>query len=188
VAPERRIAADDRPQHLVASGTWELPFGHNRRYAVNVPVASYLASGWNLTSIFTFQPKGAPLVWGDVIYKGTDLNDLKVNPHAPNGAFDALQFDTSPGDQPVTGAHIRTLPTQVTNARQDGIVTLDMSVVKDNRITGRLQAQLRADFFNALNHPSFSAPNLTPTSAAFGTITSQANLSRTIQLGLRLAF
>jgi hypothetical protein len=88
----------------------------------------------------------------------------------------------------VTGTHIRTLPTQVTNARQDGIVTLDASLVKNNRITERFQAQLRADFFNALNHPNFSAPNLTPTSAAFGTITSQANLPRTIQLGLRLTF
>jgi len=188
IAPEKRIAADDRPQHLVVSGTWELPFGRGRRYTVGIPVASYLASGWNLTSIFTYQPKGAPLAWGDVIYKGTNLNDLQVDPHAPDGAFDVTQFDRVTGNQPVTGTHIRTLPTQVTNARQDGIVTLDMSAIKNNRITDRVQAQLRADFFNALNHPNFSAPNLTPTSAAFGTITSQANLPRTIQLGLRLTF
>jgi hypothetical protein len=63
-----------------------------------------------------------------------------------------------------------------------------MSVIKGNKITERLQAQLRADFFNALNHPNFNGPNLSPTSSAFGTITSQANLPRTIQLGLRLAF
>lgn len=188
VRPEKRIAADDRPQHLVASGTWELPFGQNRRYRVNVPVASYLASGWNLTSIFTFQPQGAPLSWGDIIYKGDSLNDLHVNPHNPNGAFDVTQFDRVSGDQPVTGTHIRTLPSQVAHARQDGIVALDMSIIKNNRITERVNAQLRADFFNALNHPSFSAPNLSPTSGAFGTITSQANLPRTIQLGLRVAF
>jgi hypothetical protein len=63
-----------------------------------------------------------------------------------------------------------------------------MSVIKNNRITDKVNAQLRADFFNALNHPSFAAPNLSPTSSAFGTITSQANLPRTIQLGLRIAF
>lgn len=187
-APEKRIAADDRPQHLVASGTWELPFGRNRRYPVDVPVVNYLVSGWNLTSIFTFQPQGAPLVWGDIIYKGANLNDLQVNPHSPDGAFDVTQFDRVTGNQPVTGTHIRTLPTQVTHARQDGIVALDMSAIKNNRINERFQAQLRADFFNALNHPSFSAPNLSPTSGAFGTITSQANLPRTIQLGLRVTF
>ncbi len=188
VDPERRIAADDRPQHLVVSGTWELPFGRGRRYTVGNPVASYFASGWNVTSIFTLQPQGAPLVWGDVIYKGNDLNDLRVNPHAPDGAFDVTQFDRTTANQPVTGTHIRTLPTQVTNSRQDGIVSLDMSAIKDNRINDRFQVQLRGDFFNALNHPNFSAPNVSPTSAAFGTITSQANLPRTIQLGLRVTF
>jgi hypothetical protein len=155
---------------------------------VDVPVVNYLVSGWNLTSIFTFQPQGAPLQWGDIIYNGASLNDLRVNPHSPDGAFDVTQFDRVTSHQPVTGTHIRTLPTQVAHARQDGIVTLDMSAIKNNRINERFQAQLRADFFNALNHPSFSAPNLSPTSSAFGTITSQANLPRTIQLGLRLTF
>ncbi|HEX9199357.1 MAG TPA: hypothetical protein VF865_07350 [Acidobacteriaceae bacterium] len=61
-------------------------------------------------------------------------------------------------------------------------------MIKNNRINDRFHAQLRADFFNALNHPSFGTPNLSPTSGAFGTITSQANLPRTVQIGLRLAF
>ncbi len=186
--PEKRIAADDRPQHLVLAGTWELPVGEGRKYKVGLPVASYLASGWDITEIFTFQPQGAPLAWGDIIYNGTDLNDLKVNPHAPDGAFDLTQFNRTTSVQPVTGTHIRTLPTQVTHARQDGIVALDLSIIKNNRITERIRAQLRADLFNSLNHPQFSAPNLTPTSSAFGTITSQANLPRTIQLGLRIVF
>jgi hypothetical protein len=188
-APEKRISPDDRPQHLVVSGTWELPFGEGRRWRIGVPVASYIASGWNLTSIYTYQPQGAPLVWGDVILKGSpSLRELQVSPHNIAGAFDTSKFDTS-ANQPLTGYHIRTLPTQVSNARQDGINSLDMSIIKSNRITERLHAQLRADFFNALNHPNFGVPNLSPTSGkSFGTITSQANLPRTIQLGLRLAF
>ena len=187
--PEKRISPDDRPQHLVVSGTWELPFGHGRRYDFRVPVANYLVSGWNLTSIYTYQPQGAPLSWGDVILKGIpSLRDLQVDPHNIHAAFDTSKFDTT-ANQPLSGYHIRTLPTQVSNARQDGINSLDMSIIKANRITERLNAQLRADFFNALNHPNFNGPNLSPTSGkAFGTITSQANLPRTIQLGLRLAF
>ncbi|HKS72716.1 MAG TPA: hypothetical protein VJQ82_05925, partial [Terriglobales bacterium] len=138
--------------------------------------------------IYTFQPDGAPFSWGDVIYNGSSLSNLKVHPHDVNGAFDTSQFDRKSADQPVTGDHIRTLPTQVTNARADGINTLDLSLEKSNRITERLQAQIRADFFNALNRPQFSAPNLSPTSSGFGKITSQANLPRTIQVGLRLVF
>ena len=188
-APEKRIGADDRPQHLVASASYELPFGEGRMFNPHVPVVTYIVSGWDLTSIYTYQPQGAPLSWGDVIYKGPtgNLNDLKVNPHAVNGAFDTTQFDTT-ANQPLTGYHIRTLPTQVAHARQDGINALDMSLIKNNRITERLRAQLRADFFNSLNHPNFNAPSLSPTSTGFGKITSQANLPRTIQLGLRLVF
>jgi hypothetical protein len=188
-APEKRISADDRPQHLVVAATWELPFGENRQFNPGVRFVNYLISGWNLTSIYTYQPQGARLAWGDVIFLGGsgNLNDLQVNPHAVKGAFNTNLFDTS-ANQPLTGYHIRTLPTQVAHARTDGINALDMSIIKANRITEKLHAQLRADFFNALNHPNFAAPNLTPTSSAFSTITSQANLPRTIQMGLRLVF
>lgn len=187
-APEKRISSDDRPQHFVASGTWQLPFGQGRRFNPDLKGVTYAISGWNFTGIYTLQPDGTPFSWGDVIYLGSSLNDLKVHPHDVKGAFDTSQFDTKSADQPVTGDHIRTLPTQVTHARADGIDTLDLSLEKSNRITERLQAQLRADFFNALNRPQFSAPSLNPTSSGFGKITSQANLPRTIQVGLRLVF
>ena len=50
------------------------------------------------------------------------------------------------------------------------------------------KVQLRAEFLNAFNHPQFNDPNLDPTSSAFGKITSQANLPRNIQLGVKLIF
>lgn len=186
--PEKRISADDRPQHLVLSGTWQLPFGEHRHFAVHVPVASYLVSNWDLSTVYTYQPYGAPFAWGDVIYLGPNLNDLVVHPHNVNAAFDVTKFDRVSADQPVTATHIRTLPSQVTNARQDGINSMDLSIIKGNRITERVHLQLRADLFNALNHPQFSAPNLSPTSSSFGVITSQANLPRTVQLAARLVF
>jgi hypothetical protein len=45
---------------------------------------------------------------------------------------------------------------------------------------------LRGEFFNSLNHPEFNPANLSPTSSAFATISSQANLARSTQVALRL--
>jgi Carboxypeptidase regulatory-like domain/TonB dependent receptor len=185
---EKRISPDDRPQHLVISGTWQLPFGEKRRFNSDIPVANYLMSGWDVTEIYTLQPDGPPFAWGDIIYNGSSLNALKVNPHNVSGTFNTTLFNTVSSQQPMTGDHIRTLPTQVTHARADGINSLDLSISKTTRITERLQGQLRCDLFNSLNHPQFSAPNLTPTSAAFSTITSQANLPRQVQMSLKLIF
>ncbi len=186
---EKRISPDDRPQHLVASATWELPFGENRQFNSSIHAVNYLIGGWNLTPIYTFQPDGAPLVWGDLIYLGGSLNSLKVNPHNPNGAFNTALFDRTSADQPVTADHIRTLPTQVTHARGDGIDSLDLSIAKITPITEKLHMQLRGDFFNFLNRPQFAAPaTSSATSSGFGKITSQANLPRQVQVELKLIF
>jgi hypothetical protein len=37
-------------------------------------------------------------------------------------------------------------------------VGLDMSVTKTHRITERVSAEFRAEFFNLLNHPAFGQP------------------------------
>ena len=39
-----------------------------------------------------------------------------------------------------------------------------------------------------MNHPNFSDPNTTPTSSAFGTVTSQAGLSREFQGAFKVTF
>ena len=67
---ERRISPDDRPQRFVVSGTWQLPFGEGGNFNPQVPVVNRLISGWDLTSIYTYQPDGPPLAWGNIIYLG----------------------------------------------------------------------------------------------------------------------
>jgi len=183
---EKRISADDRPHHLVITGTYELPFGYKRQFNLSFAPANYLISGWSFTEVYTLQPDGPPLTWGDVIYNGGALNSLKVDPGNVTAAFDVTQFDRT--HTLITANHIRTLPTMVTHARADGINSLDLSLSKANQLTEKLSMQFRCDFFNSLNHPQFAAPNLTPTSSAFGTISSQANLPRQIQLSVKFRF
>jgi len=60
-------------------------------------------------------------------------------------------------------------------------------------IRERIKSQLRAEFFNALNHTNFGTPNATvfsgtSLSSSAGIITSTATTSRQIQFGLKLNF
>jgi len=48
--------------------------------------------------------------------------------------------------------------------------------------------QIRADAFNISNTVVFSPPNTSFGSAAFGTVSSQANQPRVLQLALKLLF
>ncbi|MGD1216783.1 MAG: carboxypeptidase regulatory-like domain-containing protein, partial [Terriglobales bacterium] len=73
-----------------------------------------------------------------------------------------------------------------------GLATLDLSLLKDTKITEKLDLQFRAEFFNALNRANFNTPNLIVfTSAAgvpsptAGVITSTSTTSRQIQFGLK---
>jgi hypothetical protein len=169
--PEKRISADDRPWRFVFSANWDLPLGKGR-----------ILGGWTANVIATLQP-GPPLAWGNVIYLGGDLHS---DPRNIYQAFDVTRFNRNSSQQ--LANNLRTFPSQFTTLRADGVNNLDLSVIKNVPITEKLRLQLRGEFFNSLNHPEFNPANLSPTSTAFGTITSQANLARATQVALRLVW
>ena len=181
--PEKRIASEDRPQRVVLSMSWDLPFGKSRAIGGGVnPVLSRFISGWTVNAIYSYQP-GPPLGWGNVIYLGGDLH---LDPHNTANAFDVTRFNRNSQQQ--LAQNIRVFPSQFAALRQDGVNNLDFSVLKNTAITERINLQLRCEFFNFLNHPSFNPPNLSPIATDFGRITSQANLARSTQLALRLVW
>jgi hypothetical protein len=51
-----------------------------------------------------------------------------------------------------------------------------------------MKLEFRFEGYDILNHPNFTDPNTTVTSPAFGTVTSQAGLSREFQGALKLSF
>jgi hypothetical protein len=51
-----------------------------------------------------------------------------------------------------------------------------------------VDVQFRAEFFNALNHPSLNQPNRFADTKSFGTITSTLLQNRQIQFGLKLIY
>ena len=68
-----------------------------------------------------------------------------------------------------------------------GLATINLSLVKDTHLTERVNAQLRAEFFNAFDRANFGLPDNFLGSPTFGRIQSAAD-PRRIQLALRLLF
>lgn len=175
--------SSDFPIHFVLTGLYDLPFGRGQRFAgsVNRPV-DLLIGGWALSSIYTWN-SGAELSWGnDILNWGTPLNS---QPRNLKQAFNVNAFDRTNADQP-NSYNYRTFPAMM--LRSDATNNVDLSAFKTFKLGESRNLEYRLDAFNAFNRPQFAAPNTSPTSSAFGKITGQANTSRVIQMGLRLAF
>ena len=179
----KRIANEDRPQRLVLSASYDLPFGKGKPWLGSAgPLVSRLAGGWVLNAIYTVQP-GPPLEWGNVIYFG---GDIQLNPRNINRAFDTSLFNTNSQQQ--LASNIRTFPTRFSTLRTDGVNNLDASLLKNIPIKEKLRLQFRFEAFNALNRVEFDSPILNPANSNFGHIQAQSNLPRRIQMALRLVF
>ncbi len=74
--------------------------------------------------------------------------------------------------------------------RGPGQSDLDLSLMKLFQVPAWESARLefRTDFFNTLNHPSFSNPTLDPTQGTFGVILSETVNPRVVQFALKLSF
>lgn len=180
---EKRISPNDYPQHLVIAGTYRLPYGALSARGFASHAVHSVLGGWVVSGIYTLQ-SGAPLQWGNLIYSG---GPLKLNPRETvRPAFDTSQFNTVASQQ--LANNIRTFPTTNSQWRQDGINNLDMALAKQFRFAERYLFELRADAFNLPNHPTFSTPNLTPTSSSFGLITSVYNTPRILQVSGHIRF
>lgn len=77
---------------------------------------------------------------------------------------------------------------RLTSVRGDGQSTWSFSLFRDFRIWERLQAQLRAEAYNAMNHTSFNNPDMSVTNSNFGVVTQAASEPRSWQFGLKLLF
>lgn len=187
-ALQYEVSSQDYPNRFVAQVSYDLPFGKGKQFGSNASrLLDGFIGGWVLNSVTTFQ-SGPPLAWGssvNPIYLGGPLH---LQPHNTQHTFDTSVFDRNASDQ--LADSVRTLPFYFSNLRADGYKNEDFSVVKNMKITERIPFQLRFEFFNLFNHPTYAAPNLNPTAASFGTITADATNQnmRQIQIGARLVW
>jgi hypothetical protein len=183
----RSVDPDDVSSRGVVSILYELPFGRGHR------VTDKLIGGWQVNTIGTMQT-GLPLILRGASNFLADRpnstgKSAKLDNPSRNGWFDTNQFINPPD---FTYGNIgRVLP----DVRTPGTVNWDLSLMKNTKITERVNLQFRAEAFNFLNHVNLGSPNVTFTAGAdgknrsgsFGLITS-ARDARIGQLGLKLIF
>ena len=177
---------------VVAAGTlFQIPAVHDF-VLVQVHNHPHLAGiVATLTGIFTLQT-GQPINWdngstttpGDYIYYGGPLN---LQNNQPNGtAFNTAQFNTVSAQQ--LADNIQTFDLQFNNLRRNHTSEIDTSMDKKFQFAERKYIQIRFEAFNLQNRVTFGAPNTTPTSAAFGEISNQANTPRRLETAIRLVW
>jgi hypothetical protein len=186
--PEEVISSQDRTHRTAVTWLYELPFGRGKALTgpANV-VASKLISGWQVQGIYTAQ-SGAALGFGNAIFVG-NLHDIPL-PKDRRTVDRWFNIDAGfeRNSQRQLASNIRSFPSRFSGVRADGPNNWDLSLLKNTQITERTQLQFRAEAINALNHPQFTAPNVSPTSTAFGTVTGEFAWPRVIQFGLKLLF
>src|SRR5262245_14238583 len=176
------LSSDDVSSRAVVSVLYELPFGRGHRYG-----------GWQVNTIGAMQ-KGLPLILRGASNFLSDRpnstgKSAKLDNPTRDGWFDTNQFINPPD---FTYGNIgRVLP----DVRTPGTVNWDLSILKNTKITERVNLQFRAEAFNFLNHVNLGSPNVSFSpgpdgknrSGSFSLITS-ARDARIGQLGLKVIF
>jgi hypothetical protein len=218
-APTRRVSPFDHTHHFTAGATYELPFGRGKAFDLGGSrLMNELLGGFVINSIYQFQTGNPVEFSADIpLQPGATTRSITNQPRntsvvgAANPALSVSQFVTGnqtacptvngivtacdlSGNSFFNGQytfHYRTLPQTISTVRQDGFNNLDASILKNFDFTEKTYLQLRFETFNTLNHPVFSAPNVSSATASnFGYITAVAANSqpRQIQLGARIVF
>lgn len=189
IAAERALSDFDARQRFVLSGTYLLPLRAEGAFLKRV------VEGWSLSPIVNAQTGSpfSPIIAAVDPYSLESFSRPNVVPGAslslpnpsPGKWFNTAAFVRQPVGFGSAGRNILTAP---------GFQDVDFSIAKATTIKESVLLQFRAEAFNLLNHPNFSQPANSITSAAFGQITSTRTArgdlgsSRQLQLGLKLIF
>jgi Carboxypeptidase regulatory-like domain len=153
-----------------------------------------VSRNWHLSTIYQVQ-SGFPLtisVFGDTANSGVVLGENPIRANVTG--------------QPVFGAGTRTSEEWFNPAAfatpgaytfgdagrntvyGPGMQTLDFALAREFGLAERARFQVRAEFFNALNHVNLGTPDRFVNTPQFGTITEAATPGRQIQMSARFSF
>jgi len=189
---EWSLSADDTPHVFLTGFTWEVPYGRN---ATGIKKA--VLGDWNVAGVLRYE-SGRPLN----IVMANDLGGFLFNSQKrPNrvggtgGVADLSNFDPNADRYFNPAAWTDPGPLQFGNApRNDGTVrsfpiySEDVNVFKVFPLQNDMKLRFEAMFGNIFNRTLFCDPDTNWSSGSFGSVNTQCNQPRSIQLALRFDF
>lgn len=197
---EKRLSEYDIPHKLTFQGVLELPFGKGKRFGSGAnSIVNGFIGGWNLSGQYAVQsgfilpfPNAAPLA-----ARSTKLSDDQRNALASQAgrsrwdpSYD-VWFDTTLFPRRALSAYeLRTFPTRFPDVRAQGVKSAELSIYKQFVIRERVKWQVRADAYNAFNHPWFGQQqSVDVTNSQFGRLRADMNNeTRIIALVMKVLF
>ncbi|HJZ95782.1 MAG TPA: carboxypeptidase-like regulatory domain-containing protein [Candidatus Solibacter sp.] len=207
--PSWRTSNNGRPQRVVGTVVYEMPFGRGRHFgrSWSRPL-DFLLGGWQTAFTYEYQP-GPLLDWGNVFYFGDTKNILNIDKSFDRwfNTAGCVSSNPGPGDivvaagQPCTqgfekrsamvpnGANRRVFPVRIPDLRADKTSQWNGNLAKNMHINERVNFQMRLDALNIQNRSQMANPSTDPTSTNFGRTTSQTSATnRWLQVQARITF
>jgi hypothetical protein len=191
ISCERALSVFDVRQRFVASLLYELPCGKGKAFLNQGGLVEQLLGGWQLSSIFTWQPNGFPLTVmdGNVSNVGGyfDRPDASGEPttlardhRTPQEWFNINAYQVQPDYHFGTSGRNTVIG--------PGIVNWDFSAIKNFHFTESTYLQFRFETFNFANHPILGDPDTYQPDGTFGQIASTRVDMRELQFALKFVF
>lgn len=189
------VTSYDIHQRFIVSYIYDLPFGRGRQFGKGFNrFENSILGGWQVNGITTLQG-GTPLqISASNNLSSFNVQTLYADTNGQNATLHGdihqrlnAYFNKADFSQPLP-YHLGNGPAYYDNLRGPGLANTDLSLFKEFHAVERLNVQFRAEAFNAFNHVQFGNPDTGVTDPGFGSITSQSNLPRQIQFGLKLLF
>jgi hypothetical protein len=190
-----QLAGFNQTHNFITTWVYTLPF-----FRHDTSVLGKVVGGWELSGdvalLSGFQDSITQS--SDVLGNGTNLiggtEYAYVNPscHYRGNRSISQFFNTScflNSGVPIVPAISTLSGTVAPNAIEGpGLDNLDLALIKNGQVwKEKLKYQIRGEFFNILNHPSFTSIDSTVTDSTFGIVTG-ATTQRNIQIAIKLIF
>jgi hypothetical protein len=192
---DRGLSGYNIAHRFVFSSVWELPVGKGKAFDPKNPFLNQVVGGWSTGYIAvlqtgvaygvveltnttnSFSPSLRPNVVGDSKLSGDRSKAAKLGQWFNTAAFapPALYTFGNAGR---------------TDGYGPGLMSMDISILKEFSLWERHRLEFRTEILNFLNHANFGLPNVSQGNAAFGQINALVggSQSRIVQLGLHYKF
>ena len=189
---DKSVATYNIAHTWTSSWSWELPFGTGKKFASGAqPVVNKLLGGWEVSGILLLRT-GLPFTvvqQQNLLSTGTANRPDRVrrgsldNP-TPDRWFDLTAFRPTTDNTGTYGNSGRNI------LWGPGQQQVDLSLVKNTRLTERVNHQFKFELFNALNHAQFAQPGNSIGTGSAGVISSLLFTTpmRQIQFVMKLSF